>query len=343
MNNPITNTLPCFIFCLLSSISFAQPTRSLKSFLETRLTESIGPSDFTQYFRFADTMFPDRFTVIQQKNSVYTEYDLKLTHIKAMDIVSQDTTVALALTFHTPLTVVLRADIYGKQIDTEERQILTFPLGHYREALYVQRALQDADNMLDFRIRRQESDTAYPEMRPMPEMKSRPVSIGKYPITVQQYRTYCLAQQTPMPPAPPWGWHADHPIVGITWQEAKDYVLWLSQYTGHHYDLPPRHVWQYAALTKKGETFLDEVAWWGENAQESTQPVGQKLPNDFGLYDMQGNVWEWLEEPENDLQRTAAGGSWDSHFAQCQWSSTTQFYAAERDFTVGFRVLRYDK
>ncbi len=343
MNNPITNTLSCFILSLLSSISLAQPASSLKSFLETRLTEYIGPSDFAQYFRFADTMFPDRFTVIQQKNSIYTEYDLKLTQIKTMDIISHDTAVALVLTFHTPLTVVLRDDIHGEETGTEERQILTFPLGNYREALHVQRALQDSDNRLNFRIRKQEANKSYPEMMPMPEIKARPVWLGKYPVTVQQYRTYCKTQQKPMPPAPPWGWHADHPIVGITWKEAKDYVLWLSKQTGHGYDLPPKHVWQYAALDNLEERVIDEVAWWGENAAESTQAVGQKLPNGFGLYDMQGNVWEWLDEPEDNKQRTAAGGSWDSHFAQCQWNSITQLYPNERDFSIGFRVVQYQR
>lgn len=337
------NILCCLLCCLQSTISFTQPTSSIKSFLEMRLTRSLGPSDFVQYFRFADTMFPDRFTVVQRKNLTYAEYDVKLTQIKAMDIVLQDTAVALVLTFHEPSAVVLRDEFDGRQTGAEEHRTLTFPLRHYRDALHVQQALQQADQMLDFRIRKQQSDKDYPDMRPMPEIKSRPLWMGKYPVTVQQYRTYCHARQEPMPPAPPWGWHADHPIVGITWQEAKDYTLWLSQQTGHDYDLPPRHVWQYAALDKLEERNIDEVAWWGESADGTTQPVGQKLPNQFELYDMQGNVWEWLDGKSEDEQIQAAGGSWDSHFEQCQWNSKAQWPQGERDFSVGFRVVRYQK
>lgn len=341
MRNTIHNRIYLIAVCLLSSISLAQPTSSLKSFLETRLTRSLGPSDFIQYFRFADTRFPDRFTVVQQNNTNYAEYDVKLTQIKAMDIIFADTAVALALTFHTPLAVKILDDFYGRQTGTQEHWTLTFPLQHYREALHVLQALQQADQMLDFRIRKQQADKAYPEMLPMPEIQARPAWLGKCPVTVQQYRTYRHAIQQPMPPAPPWGWHADHPIVGITWQEAKDYAFWLSQQTGHHYDLPPLHVWQYAALDNMEERDIDDIAWWGESAGGTTKSVGQKLPNHFDLYDMQGNVWEWLDGQNDDEQVQAAGGSWDSHFKQCQWNSVAHWQQGVRDFSVGFRVIRY--
>lgn len=341
INTPLKNILPGLLLCLLSSIGFAQPSSSIRFFLENRLTELVHPSYYTQYFRFADAMFPDRFTLIQEQNSKYAVYDVKLTQIQAMDIVLRDTAVALVLTFHRPLKVTIQDDFHGKPTGTEERQTITFPLAHHRDALHVRQALQDSDSMLDFTIRKQKSDRRYPEMVPMPEIKASPAWLGMYPVTVQQYRTYCEAQQEPMPPAPPWGWHADHPIVGITWQEAKNYVRWLNQTTRHHYDLPPLHVWQYAALDSPEEGILDDIAWWGENAGESTKPVGQKLPNRFGLYDMQGNVWEWVDGKQEDKQHTAAGGSWDSHFAQCQWNSTASWQRDTRDFSIGFRVVRY--
>ncbi len=343
MNVSIKNTLSCLLLCLLTTVGFAQDDLAARSSLESRFTRLIGSAEYTQYFRFNDAPYPDRFTFIREQQGKYAEYRVRLADIIAMDIVATDTAAALLITVREPIPVLIKEDMFGEAIDTVSQQTLAFSFQNYREAQRTQRMFQLTDTRLNFRIRKQEADKAYPEMRPMPEMKSQPVSIGKYPVTVQQYRTYCKTQQKPMPPAPPWGWHADHPIVGITWQEAKDYVLWLSKQTGHGYDLPPKHVWQYAALDNLEERVIDEVAWWGENAAESTQAVGQKLPNGFGLYDMQGNVWEWLDEPEDNKQRTAAGGSWDSHFAQCQWNSITQLYPNERDFSIGFRVVQYQR
>lgn len=332
--------LPTLLLSLTSFITVAQPTSATVSFLESRLTQSFGGTDYTQYFRFAEGHFPDRFTVIQAEKTAYAVYNIPLRQIAAMDIVSCDA-IALTLTFHEPLEIALRDDLYGIQIDSDKRQTLTFSLQNFRDALHVQRAFQSADDMLDFRIRMQESHKEYPEMMTMPKIQARPAWLGRYPVTVQQYRTYCYATQQPMPPAPPWGWHADHPIVGVTWQEAKDYTSWLSQQRGQRYDLPPLHVWQYASLDKLEERNIDEVAWWGESAGGTTKPVGQKLPYHFDLYDMQGNVWEWLDGKEDDGQAQAAGGSWDSHFEQCQWNSITQLYPTERDFSVGFRVIAY--
>lgn len=341
INTPLKNILLGLLLCPLINMGFAQPSNSVRSFLENRLTELIHPSYYTQYFRFADAMFPDRFTVIQEQNSKYAVYEVKLTQIQAMDIVLRDTAVALVLTFRRPLEVTIQDDFHGKPTGTEERQTLTFPLRHYQEAQHVQRAFQNTDNMLDFRIRKQHSDSPQPEMISMPEIHSRKLWLGKYPVTVQEYRAYCRVQQQPMPPAPPWGWHADHPIVGISWQEAKDYTQWLSRQTGFRYDLPTREIWQYAALANGKKTLLEEVAWWGENARSTTQSVGQKLPNGLGLYDMLGNIWEWLDGSDAQGYRTAAGGSWDSHFEQCQWNSTASWQQDEKDLSLGFRLVRY--
>ncbi|MBD1433931.1 SUMF1/EgtB/PvdO family nonheme iron enzyme [Sphingobacterium sp. DN00404] len=337
--------LSCLLFYVAYTTTLAQPTSAARSFLETRFTQSIGPSDYTQFLRFADAFQPDGFSYSVMEGSHYAVYNVKLQQIKAIDIVSpqRDTAIKLVLTFRQPVEIAICDNLHGNKVATENRQTLALPLRNYREALHVQQALSNMDTMLDFRIRKQHADKSYPEMMPMPEIKARLVWLGKYPVTVQQYRTYCQAQQIPMPPAPAWGWHADHPMVGITWQEAKDYTLWLSQKTGQWFDLPAKQVWQYAALDNLEERVIDDVAWWGENAAESTQPVGQKLPNGFGLYDMQGNVWEWLDEPEDNKQRTAAGGSWDSHFAQCQWNSLTQLYPNGRDFSTGFRIVRYQR
>lgn len=122
--------------------------------------------------------------------------------------------------------------------------------------------------------------------------------ISKYEITVAQYRYYCNQTGKSMPQEPNFGWQDNAPIVNITWQEAKDYAKWAGG------RLPTEAEWEFAARggnKSKGFKYSGgdnplEVGWCFENAEKTTHPVGEKLPNELGLYDMSGNAWEWCED-----------------------------------------------
>jgi formylglycine-generating enzyme required for sulfatase activity len=101
------------------------------------------------------------------------------------------------------------------------------------------------------------------------------------------------------------------PVINVTWDDAQDYARWLSQMTGHDYRLLTEAEWEYAARAvtsaddpRNGEiwsfgndeTLLDDFAWFFSNSDVQTHPVGMKHPNPFGLYDMHGNVWEWVQD-----------------------------------------------
>jgi len=120
-----------------------------------------------------------------------------------------------------------------------------------------------------------------------------------------------------------------HPVVCVSWNDAKAYVKWLSEQTGKDYRLPTEAQWEYAA--RAGTT---TKYWWGNeigknNANcdgcgsqwdnKQTAPVGSFKPNPFGLYDVSGNVWEWLEDKWHDSYNGAPvdGSAWmsgDSNF-----------------------------
>lgn|GEM_PF-2096641 len=130
--------------------------------------------------------------------------------------------------------------------------------------------------------------------------------------------------------------YENHPVVFVSWFGANEYTKWLSQQTGLKFRLPTEAEWEYAARggQKKssnhiyaGSDTLGNVAWYDSNSEGKTHPVGQKSPNEIGLYDMSGNAWEWCYDwyeksyygssptnnpdgPKNGTQRVLRGGSW---------------------------------
>ena len=109
--------------------------------------------------------------------------------------------------------------------------------------------------------------------------------------------------------------------------------------------LPTNDEWEYAA--KGGENFdysgsnkLDEVGWYSDNSGHITHPAAQKKPNGYGLYDMSGNVWEWVWDSYNSYGRWGRGGDWGNYGSDCKVSNRCEFAAYYQDSDMGFRVVR---
>ena len=159
------------------------------------------------------------------------------------------------------------------------------------------------------------------------------------------------------------------PAISMTQHAAKRYCEWLSAKTGHYYRLPTEAEWEYAcrAGTTTAYSFGDdpadigEYAWYFENSNEKYQKVGKKKPNPWGLYDMHGNVAEWVLDkyeadyyakleasggegipvnpvciPDTEYPRVVRGGSWDDDAPQLPQSA---WYLTDAK-GVGFRVIR---
>ena len=158
--------------------------------------------------------------------------------------------------------------------------------------------------------------------------------MGKYEVTVAEYKVFCTAAGRFMPTAPTWGWNEKHPMVNVSFDDAIAYCKWLSETTGKTYRLPTEAEWEYAArggnksdgYMYAGSNVFDEVGWNVDNAGGQTQECGRKKPNELGLYDMSGNASEWCKDwysfysngpsvnpqgPSWGDQRVMRGGSWE--------------------------------
>ena len=149
----------------------------------------------------------------------------------------------------------------------------------------------------------------------------------------------------------------DYPAVYVSWDDAVEFCEKLSEKEGKDYRLPTEDEWEYACRggTKTAFSFgddeakLSDYAWWGGilgagNAKDEwyAHRVAQKLPNQFGLYDMHGNVWEWCSDSYNENQgyRVLRGGSWRSVSGSCSAWYRYFLTPEDRDYNSGFRLAR---
>ena len=153
----------------------------------------------------------------------------------------------------------------------------------------------------------------------------RPFAVGKYEVTVGQYTDFvremryktanCYYPENQSWDNPGFDQTNNHPVVCVSWDDASAYTDWLSVKTGHQYRLLTESEWEYAARAGTttayhfGRKILDNMAQYDS---AGTAKVGIFHANAFGLYDMHGNVWEWVEDCWHDDYTNAPtnGSAW---------------------------------
>jgi formylglycine-generating enzyme required for sulfatase activity len=198
---------------------------------------------------------------------------------------------------------------------------------------------------------------------------AKPFAVGKFEVTFTEWEA-CVAARgcSRNPDDSRWG-RGNRPVISVSWDEAKQYVGWLSRKTGKSYRLLTEAEWEYAA--RAGTTTLyswgDDIGRGNANCDgcgsrwddKQTAPVGSFKPNAFGLHDVHGNIWEWVEDCwqrgydgaptdgsarttgcPDDTQRVHRGGAF-LHGPEAIRSTVRNNYSRDaRANGVGFRVAR---
>lgn len=203
-------------------------------------------------------------------------------------------------------------------------------------------------------------------------------ALGKYEVTFTEYDAFARATYRSLPKDQGWG-RGKRPVIYVSWEDATAYAKWLSKETGKQYRLPSEAEWEYAA--RAGSTTKHhfgneerELCEYANGADQSTDygwrnkacddgygkktaPVGSFLPNQSGLYDMHGNVYEWVEDCYHDSYQGAPtngsawtngncgfgvlrGGTWLSGPAGLRSAVRGRNSRANRDFSNGFRLAQ---
>ena len=153
----------------------------------------------------------------------------------------------------------------------------------------------------------------------------------------------------------------NYPMYYISWDECQEFVRKLNSLTGQSFRLPTEAQWEFAArggnksqgYKYSGSNTLGNVAWYTDNSGSETHPVKTKSPNELGIYDMSGNVWEWCQDwygsyssssqtnptgASSGSYRVSRGGGWNGDAGNCRVSLRFNFSPGHRNFYLGLRL-----
>ena len=154
------------------------------------------------------------------------------------------------------------------------------------------------------------------------------------------------------------------PVEQVSWNDCQEFIGKLNAQTGKTFRLPTEAEWEYAArggkkskgYTYSGSNTIAEVAWYGNNSNKETHDVALMAPNELGIYDMSGNVWEWCQDrygatyyenssstdpqgPASGTYRVLRGGGWHGSARSCRVAIRGYINPDIMDLTIGLRLV----
>lgn len=208
------------------------------------------------------------------------------------------------------------------------------------------------------------TDVSADEM-PMHRVSLKTYQMGMREVTLGQYKQFLSADGRSVP-ADFIKYNAygdDAPVVNVSWHDAKEFIAWLNKNDGGGYRLPTEAEWEYACRAGGrniycGSDKADSIGWYEDSSGRHQHAAGSGRANDWGLYDMSGNAYEWVEDcwhdsykeaPDNGnvwsnrcsgAGRVLRGGSWYSNRWYARAASRNFLPGNYRLFNIGFRLAR---
>ena len=196
----------------------------------------------------------------------------------------------------------------------------------------------------------------YAEEKPVHRVTiTQPFEMSKFQLTQQDYEAVMNTNPSNFK-------GSNLPVENVSWDDAQRFCEAVNgKRDGYRYRLPTEAEWEYAARAGDPSSRygpLLQIAWFRDNSGGTTHPVGEKQPNAFGLYDMLGNVWEWVQDwygityyshkpdsdpkgPESGEYRVSRGGSWRGVVrGPSRVSARYILKPNTRSMVVGFRCVR---
>ena len=205
------------------------------------------------------------------------------------------------------------------------------------------------------------SNNGYDDEKPIHTVTVSDFYIGKYEVTQKQWFDVMGSNPSEFSGCD------DCPVERVSWNDVQEFIKKLNRQSGQYFRLPTEAEWEYAARggveangrspQYAGSNNIDEVAWYLENSGCVTHAVGTKAPNELGLYDMCGNVWEWCNDwydfnyykisngvinphgPILDYLRVCRGGSCGGTSYSCRVFVRYYWFPEDNDRTLGFRLV----
>jgi formylglycine-generating enzyme required for sulfatase activity len=186
---------------------------------------------------------------------------------------------------------------------------------------------------------------------------TKPFAAGKFTVTFAEWDACTAAGACFRAEDSGWG-RGNRPVIIVNWYDAKQYVAWLSRVSGKPYRLLSEAEWEYAARADTATAYYwgDDIGRGNANCREcgsewdgeQTAAVGSFKPNAFGLHDMAGNVWQWVEDcnragslvTSSCFKRVLRGGSWASNPQELRVAYRVGNFPVDRRDGIGFRVAR---
>ncbi len=202
----------------------------------------------------------------------------------------------------------------------------------------------------------EQEDEAYSDEKPVHSVTLSSYYIGKTEVTQALWQAVMGSD-----PSTSNFKGSDLPVVGVNWNDCQEFIQKLNSLTGRNFRLPTDAEWEFACrggnnsrgYKYSGSNNLGSVAWYDDNSGGQTHPVATKAPNELGIYDMSGNVWEWCSDwyadytsysqtnptgPQSGSSRVYRGGCWGNGARYCRSSIRFYYYPTLRGSGLGLRL-----